>query len=437
MHIVAVGLNHRMAPVEIRERLAFTDLSLEKALLEFVPNGNGRQQIPDAHHPSVAEGTILSTCNRMEIYALAKDVKSGCEAIQRFISDFHQLPQQEFNDYLYAHSDGEAAAHLFAVASGIDSMIVGEPQILGQVRDAFEEAAAQGAAGRVLSALFRQAISVGKRARTETAISQKAVSVSYAAVELAKKIFGDLGSRQVLLIGAGEMSELTAKNLVDNGAEGIIVANRTYQRAAGLAERFGGRAIGLDRIDRALWTADIVVSSTGAPDFIVGPEMVREAMWMRRNRPLFIIDIAVPRDIDPAVQRLDNVYLYDIDDLQSVVEANIRERQKEVVQVEAIIQEELAKFMAWFRSLDVVPTITHLRQQTEEIRRAELAKAMRRLGGLSEREKNIVTAMSIGIVNKILHQPIVCLKRHANGQNGYLLTEAMCELFGLDTEGEG
>jgi glutamyl-tRNA reductase len=424
MHIVVVGLNHKAAPVEIREKLAFTSHSLEKALQKFINDDGGGQGY-------AVEGVILSTCNRTEIYALAKEVDSGYEAIRRFMADFHQLPQEEFADYLYAYDDREAVAHLFAVASGIDSMIVGEPQILGQVRDAFEEAAAQRAAGGVLSALFRQAIHVGKRARTETGISQNAISVSYAAVELAKKIFGDLGSCQVLLIGAGEMGELTVENLVGNGVKGIIVANRTYQRAVGLAERFGGRAIGLDRIGQALWTADIVISSTESPHFIIKPEMVSEAMWMRRNRPLFLIDIAVPRDIDPAVQRIENTYLYNIDDLQAVVEANIRERRKEVGKVKAIIHEEVAKFMAWFRSLEVVPTITDLKNYAEEIRRAELAKALRRLGDCSEREENIINALTMSIVNKLLHQPIVRLKKHANGHNGYLYTEAIRELFGL------
>lgn len=430
MHIVVVGLNHKAAPVEIREKLAFTGDSLEEALREFVPNdGNGKQGY-------AVEGVNLSTCNRTEIYALAKEVDSGYEAIRRFMADFHRLPQGEFADYLYAYDDREAVAHLFAVAAGIDSMIVGEPQILGQVRDAFLEASAQKAAGGVLSALFRQAIHVGKRARTETGISQSTVSVSYAAVELAKKIFGDLGSRQVLLIGAGRMSELTAKNLVDNGVEGIIVANRTYQRAAGLAERFGGRAIGFAGIGHALWTADIVISSTEAPHFIIKPEMVREAMRMRRNRPLFLIDIAVPRDIDPAVLRIENTCLYDIDDLQAVVEANIRERQKEVSKVEAIIHEEVAKFMAWVRSLEVVPTIIDLRNHAEEIRCAELTKTLRRLGDFSEREENIINALTIGIVNKMLHQPTIQLKKHADDNNGYLYTETIRELFGL-SEGQG
>jgi glutamyl-tRNA reductase len=430
MHIVVVGLNHKVAPVEIRERLAFTSDCLEEALQQFVSNdGVGKQGCG-------VEGVILSTCNRTEMYSLTKKVNSGHEAICRFMADFHRLPQGEFADCLYTHDDREAVAHLFSVASGLDSMIVGEPQILGQVRDAFQEAAAHDAVGGVMSALFRRAIHVGKRARTETGISQSAVSVSHAAVELAKKIFGDLGARQVLLVGAGEMGELTAKNLVDNGAKGIIVANRTYQRAVELAEQFGGRATGLAQVGQALWTADIVVSSTGATRFLITPEMVKEAMRMRRNRSLFLIDIAVPRDIDPAVQRIENVYLYDIDDLEAVVEANIRERQKEVGKVERLIREELADFMAWFRSLEVVPTITDLRRQAEEIRQMELDKALRRLGSLSEREENIVKALSVGIVNKILHQPTIQLKKHADGNNGYLYTEAVRELFGL-SEGQG
>lgn len=425
MHIVVLGLNHKVAPVEIRERLAFTGDSLEKALQEFVSSdGTGKQGC-------AAEGVILSTCNRTEIYAVTQEVSSGYKIICRFMSDFHRLPEREFADYLYAYDDKRAVAHLFAVASGLDSMIVGETQILGQVRDAFQEAAAHKVVGGVLSALFRRAIHVGKRARTETGISQNAVSVSYAAVGLARKIFGDLGSRQVLLIGAGKMGELTAKNLVDSGVKGIIVANRTYQRALELAERFGGQAIDFARIGHALWTADIVITSAGAPHFIIKPEVVREAMRMRRNRPLFLIDIAVPRDIDSAVQQIENIHLYNIDDLQAVVETNIRERQKEVGKVECLIHRELAEFMAWFRSLEVVPTITALRNQAEEIRQMELHKALQRLGHLSEREENIIKASTIAIVNKILHQPTIQLKKHATDNNGYLYTETIRELFGL------
>lgn len=425
--IVLVGVSHKTAPVEVLEKLAFTTSGLKQALAQLVA-GDGK---------GAAEGVILSTCNRVEIYALVNDSRVGDKQLQRFLADFHGLPPKALADHFYTHQGEAAVSHLFAVASGIDSMVVGESQILGQVREAFEAALAQGGAGPVLSALFRQAIAVGKRARTETAISQNAVSISYAAVELAKKIFGDLSSHLVLVIGAGETSELTAKTLMDSGAKGIIVVNRTYDRALTLARRWGGQALNFDHLAQALWKADIVISSTAAPYPIVRPEMVRQAMWMRRNRSLFLIDIAVPRDIDPEVGDIDNVYLYDIDDLRAVVEANLRERQREVYKVERIIREEVTRFIAWFRSLEVVPTIIDLRGQAESIRQAELEKALRRLGNLSERERNIINALTQAIVNKILHEPTVRLKRHARGRNGYVYTEAIRELFGLDEKGIG
>ncbi|MFQ6014560.1 MAG: glutamyl-tRNA reductase [Anaerolineae bacterium] len=428
MHIVVSGVSHKTAPVEVLEKLAFTTQGREEALAELVREDQNRGN-------PVAEGALLFTCNRVELYALVDDSEEGSERVGFFLSDFHGFDRGAFADYLYLYRDEAAVSHLFAVASGIDSLVVGEPQILGQVRDAFEEAASQGTIGRVLSALFRQALATGKRARTETGISQNAVSVSYAAVELARKIFGDLGSRQVLIIGAGETGELTAKTLMDNGAKGIIVANRTYDRALTLARRWGGRAWNFNRLPLALWQTDIVISSTGAPHPILRPDMVREAMRMRNNRPLFLIDIAVPRDIDPAVGAIDNVYLYDIDDLRAVVEANLQERQKEVGKVEAIVAEEAAKFMTWFHSLDVVPTISDLRRRAESIRRAELEKALRRLGDLSERERNIINALTLGIVNKILHEPTVRLKRQANERDGYRYREAIRELFALDGGG--
>lgn len=429
MHILIVGLNHKAAPVEIREKVAIPDDTLAGALDQLVNHH-------DHQNSYVPEGVILSTCNRLEVCALVRDSSFGRRDICRFLSDFHGIVPEAFQDYLYTHSDEQAVRHLFAVASGIDSMVVGESQIQGQVRQAFEAAAQQGATGNVLSALFRQAINVGKRARAKTAIGRNAVSVSHAAVELARRIFGDLAGHEVLVIGAGETSELVARNLMDNGTQGIMVANRTYERAVELAERFGGRALRFDRLVWALRAADIVISSTAAPRFIISPDVIRQARRTRHGRPLFLIDIAVPRDIDPAVQGIDNVFLYDIDDLEAVVQANIRERQKEVVKVEAIIAQETPKFMGWFRSLDAVPTIVDLRAHAESIRQAELEKALRRLHDLSDRDQNIVRALSVGIVNKILHQPTVRLKQQAKDPNGYLYSDTLRHLFGLEEREE-
>lgn len=424
MQIINVGLNHKTAPVEVREKLAFTSSDLPHALAHLpVDNGHGPGY--------VLEGVILSTCNRLEVYALVEDPDRGQEDVARFLSDIRSLPRQTFSDSLTAHSEEKAVFHLCAVACGLDSMILGEPQILGQVVEAHQLALQHGAAGAVMAALFRQALRAGKRARTETAISQHAVSVSHAAVELAKRIFGDLSCCQVLLIGAGEMAELAAKNLAANGTKGLSVINRSRGRAQRLADQVGARALGWERITQALWNVDIVISSTSAPQAIIHPDTVREAMLMRHNRPLFFIDIAVPRDVDPAVGDLPDVFLYNIDDLQAVVQTNLAHRRREIPKVEAIINQEMAAFMSWFRALDVVPTIVELRQHAESIRRAELEKALRRLEDLSDRERNIIQALTRGIVNKILHQPTIHLKEYANSRDGYRYTEAVRDLFGL------
>ena len=424
MHIVAVGLNHRVAPVEVRERLAFTSASLEDALARFRP--------PDGTFPYAPEGAILSTCNRLEVYTLASSSIDGQNAVCSFLEDCHGQNRDAFQQYLYAYADEEAIAHLFSVATGLDSMVLGEPQILGQVADAMELALASAASGKVLTTLFRQAVEAGKRARTETTISQGVTSVSHVAVELALKIFSDLSACKVLLVGAGEMAELAARTLGAFGVGDLTILNRTQERAEQLAAQFGARALGWDRLDQALWRADIIIASTGAPHAIFRPDNVRQALPMRRNRPLFFIDIAVPRNVDPQVDRLDNVYVYDIDDLETVVEASIVERRREIPKVESIVAEQQRKFVAWFRSLDVVPTIVALRKQAESVRQTEVERALRRLEILSDQEKEIIEGMTRRIVNKLLHEPVVHLKRHANGNGGYERAEVVRDLFGLN-----
>ncbi len=416
MHILVVGLNHKAAPVEVRERLAFDNGQLSAALGMLSRN--------------VDEGIILSTCNRTEVYALGHSDCLDADA-KRFLTDFHGIPLQEFDSFLYTHFQQDAVRHLFRVASGVDSMVLGEPQILGQVREAFESAEANRASGRVLSALFRHAISVGKMARTDTDISKNAASVSYAAVELAKKIFGDIRRCTVLVVGAGEMGKLTARTLLDNGAASVLVTNRTHRRAVELAERFHGRAVDFERIAEALAVSDIVISSTGASEYVIKADAVKQALRSRKNKPIFFIDIAVPRDIDPLVDKIENAYLYNIDDLQAVREANLREREKEAKKVEAIIDAEVSKFAQWYRSLEVVPTITALCDKAEGIRQAELAKALSKLGDLSDRDREKVNALTIAIVNKILHQPITRLKSHSNGRSGREYAHALRDLFDL------
>ncbi|MHB1131434.1 MAG: glutamyl-tRNA reductase [Chloroflexota bacterium] len=418
MHILLIGLNHKVAPVEVREAVAFTAEQAPAALARL------REAYPEA--------VILSTCNRTEIYVAGPADVVAANTVVRFLATFHDVQESRLTPYFYVRHDREAIRHLFAVACGLDSMIVGEPQVLGQVVAAYEQALAAGAAGSVLSALFRQAITTGKRARTETGISRNAASVSFAAVELARQIFGGLNGRRILIVGAGETGELTAKTLLDCGAHAIIVANRTRTRAEEIARRFGGSVLDFHRLAEGLAEADIVISSTGAPHYVLHRSQVEEALLRRNGRPLFLIDIAVPRDIDPKVSDLEGVHLYDVDDLHAVVEDNLRERRRELTKVERIIAEEVARFECRLQALAVVPTISALRGQAEQVRRAELERCAPYLCELDERQWRAVEAMTGAIVNKLLHAPTQRLKTWA--ESGCVDADYMAvtrDLFGL------
>lgn len=418
MHIVLVGLNHKAAPVEVRERIAFSSSQLPAALAEA--------------SRYVGEAVILSTCNRTELYTLAARPEEGAAGLCRFLSEHHRIPLGEFQQYLYRHVDLAAVGHLFSVACGTDSMLLGEPQVLGQVREAYEAALAARSAGVVLGTLFRQAIVVGKRARTETGISRNAASISYAAVELARKIFGALAERHILIVGAGTMGELTAKTLLDCGAKAVIVANRTRSRAEEIAGRFGWKVLDFAHLAQGLATADIVISSTAAPHYVLRPDLIADAMERRQHRPLFIIDIAVPRDVDPAVQGMADVYLYDVDDLHSVVEGNLRQRESEMPKVQEIVAEETAKFAAWLASLRAMPTITALRSRAELVRQREMEKAAARLRHLSAEDWQVIGALTCAIVNKILHEPTVRLKaKGSQALAGSRYVDVARDLFGL------
>jgi glutamyl-tRNA reductase len=427
MQIIQVGLSHQTAPVGIREQLAFPEAAMADALGTLCPaNGCG---------PGYAvEGAILSTCNRLEVYALVECADRGEQDIRDYLARMSGTPRAAFDAYLQVREGEGAATHLCRVACGLDSMVLGESQIQGQVGQAYQLALGQGVAGPVIGSLFRAALQAGKRARTETAINQHATSISHVAVELALQIFDDLAAKTVLLVGAGEMAELAAKNLVDNGVGHLLVVNRSQGRAASLARQFGGEALGWERLTQALWRSDIVITSTAAPHAILRPDTVGAVMHMRRNRPLFLIDIAVPRDVDPAVGELGNVFVYDIDDLQRVVAANLEQRRREVPGVQAIISQEVRAFLDWFNAREVVPTIVNLRQYADGIRETELAWAMSKLDGLSEQERNVVLAFSQRLVNKILHQPTVRLKEHAHSREAYRYTEALRDLFGIDDD---
>jgi len=430
MHIVAIGLDHHRTPVKVRENLAFPLPKRNQALRQLVRGAVNR----DAR--LLTEAVILSTCNRVEIYALARDTDQGHDHLTHFLADFHEVTVQDIAPFLYTLAGRDAVTHLCSVAAGIKSLVIGEPQIQGQVKEAFEAAQAADSIGPILSALYRTALRTGKRARAETAISQHAVSVSHAAVELARKIFDDLSPLHVLLVGSGEMSRLAAKSLLEQGAHDLTVVNRSLEHAQEMAAPFDGCALSFDDFEESLKHSDIVISSTAAPESIVRVDMVRAAMRARQHRPLFIIDIAVPRDVDPAVGRLENVFLYDIDNLKDVMEANLAQRRKEIKKVQTIVEEETAQFMRWFEALAVSPTIADLHHKAETIRQAEVEKALRRLGTLSDRERNIVEALSKGIVNKLLHRPTVRLKDEATNGNGYVYTTTLRELFGLTGEDE-
>ena len=422
MHIIATGLSHKTAPVEIRERLAVTAGQLASALEAL------REQ------PGVAEGVILSTCNRTEVYASLGSPENP--VVERFLAERCGLDPDGLRSHLYRHLDRAAVAHLFRVASGTDSMAIGEYQILAQVKQALTCAQTQDSARAVLGQLFQTALAVGKRARAETDIGSGAFSIAGYAVALARQIFESLAQKRVLVLGAGEMAEATARSLVSAGATSVFVANRTFERAEALARELGGEAVRFDDLESSLSGADIVIASTAAPHAVVHRELVARAMRARRHAPLFLIDIAVPRDIEPAVGRLDNVYLYDIDDLQGVVAADAASRQREVEKVEAIVQQEADRFMRWFRSLAVAPTIRALQEKLEGIRRRELELALARLSGLSEQDREALERLTKSIVDKTLHSPAIQLRGGA--EDGERIDQAaiLRRLFELEEPAE-
>ena len=419
MAIVVVGLNHTTAPVAVRERLAFSDATLAEALAYFRP-------------PEAQELVILSTCNRVEMYMQTSDVDASMASAVAFMAACHAVPPTQFTPHLYQLSDLEAVRHLFRVAASLDSLVLGEPQILGQVKAAYLAAQAAGRTGMIFSQLFERALRVAKTIRTETGISDHAVSVSYAAVELAKKIFESLQQRTVMVLGAGDTAELAARHLVSQGVTSVFIANRTSERAVLLAQALQAKAIPWEAFPEHLAYTDIVISSTSAPHPIIQPAMVREALRARRSRPMFFIDIAVPRDVDPAVNTLENVFLYDIDDLQNVVQENRRERQREALEAEALVWQEVRQFQQWLTVRDAVPTIVAMRQHAEAIRLQELEKALHKLGPLDERQRRVLEDLTCGIVNKLLHAPTVYLKRASPEGQGRDAVHVVRHLFNLD-----
>jgi glutamyl-tRNA reductase len=421
MNILVVGLSHKTAPVAVRERVAFAPTAMERPLHELLAL------------PAISEAIIVSTCNRVELYATSREPEAAISQMRRFLTSYHGLEAGSLDENLYEHQGEEAIRHVFRVASSLDSMVIGEPQILGQIKTSYGYAAEFKTAGLILNRFLHKAFSVAKRVRTETAIAGNAVSVAFAAVELARKIFGTLEGKNVLLIGAGEMCELAARHFINNGVSQVHVTNRTFERAVKLAEEFKGRAIAFDDFPDHLHQIDIVLTSTGASTFILGAKKVEEVIKQRKNKPMFFIDIAVPRDIDPRVNDVDNVYLYDVDDLQGVVAANLKERHKEAKKAEGIIEEEIAAFDRWLATLDVVPTIVALRSRFEEIRRAEVDKTFgAALKNLGDKERRSVEALTAAIINKLLHAPITLLKQEQNDDSTDSSVHAVRTLFNLE-----
>ncbi|HLA51099.1 MAG TPA: glutamyl-tRNA reductase [Thermodesulfobacteriota bacterium] len=424
MNLIVVGLSHKTAPVEIRERLSFPVQTIGEPL----------NRLCTAYE--INEGVIISTCNRVEVFAVTRDIEKGLWQVKKFLSEYHNIPLEGLDKHLYAYTSEDAVRHIFRVSSGIDSMIIGEPQILGQVKDAYGYALQHKTAGVIMNKLFHKAFSVAKRIRTETKIGSSAVSVSYAAVELAKKIFGTLEGKIAMLIGAGEMAELAARHLLSSGVQEIIVANRTYEKAIEMAKGFNGTPIMFREFTHYLKKVDIVIASTAAPKFIIHPEQIEEVIKERKNRSMFFIDISVPRNIDPLINNIDNIYLYNVDDLQGVVEANLKERAKEAKEAEAIINEELGNFHRWVKSLDVVPTIVALKKKLEEIRKGEMEKALSGMNNLQEKDKETIDAMTKAIINKVVHDPVTHLKKEADKVEGDFYIEAARKLFDLDAEAD-
>ena len=421
MNLIVFGINHKTAPVEVREKLAIP----EKALGDNL-------RLLEERAPGLREKVVLSTCNRTEIYARVSDVASGVDELKRFLCGYHEVDRAALDKAAYVLVLEDAVEHLFKVASSLDSMIVGEPQILGQVKGAYRAAREYSATGAIINRLFEQSFNVAKRIRTETGIAENAVSVSFAAVELAKKIFGDLEGKTALLIGAGEMIELAVKHLMAQGVETVLVANRTYDRAKELAVQFNGEAVKFDHLHEELKRCDIVISSTGAPHFVVRKDLAEKVIGQRQNRPMFFIDIAVPRDIEPSVNEIDNCYLYNIDDLHQVVEANMVERAREAQRAEEIVKSEVEQFFVWLDRLEMAPTTIALRQNVEAVRKAEMEKTLGRLAALSPEDKEAIDRMTQSMINKIIHHPIANLKRKAESEEGHNYLKAVRYLFGLD-----
>lgn len=420
MHILVVGLNYRTAPVEVRERFSFAEKDMPQALQELLRT------------KSVLEGVIIATCNRTEIYVVVDRLHMCGYFIRCFMERWFGVPREEFTRHLYIYEEDQAIRHLFRVACGLDSMVLGETQILGQVKNAFLLSQSEKGTGTWFNMLFKQAVTLGKRAHSETAIGESAVSISYAAVELGKRIFGSFSGKRVLIFGAGKMSELTAKHLSGGGAEEVLVANRTFARAQELAAKCGGTPCTMQDAMQRLEEVDILISSTGAEGYVITSAQVARSMKQRQHRPLFMIDIAVPRDIEPAIGELENVFLYDIDDLEGIVESNMEMRRGEAAKIETMIEGEMDAFASWLQTLGVKPVIRALQEKAAGIHESTLDSLFNKLPELDERQRKVIRRLTKSIVNQMMHDPINRIKELAGEQQGAEALEMFTHIFALE-----
>ncbi len=420
MHILSVGINFKTAPVEIRERLSFQEQDLSLAMKQL------------SQQKSILENVIVSTCNRTEVYAVVDQLHTGRYYIKDFLSKWFNIDKDEFSPYLFFYENEHAVEHLFRVSCGLNSMVLGETQILGQVRSSFLIGQEEKTTGTIFNHLFKEAITVAKKGHSETEIGSNAVSVSYAAVELAKKIFGSLKDQHVLIIGAGKMGELAAENLYGNGVEKVTVVNRTFEKAKDLADKFKGQPKSLQELQCALLEADIVISSTGAQGYIITKEMMADVERIRKGRPIFMVDIAVPRDLDPAIEELDSVFLYDIDDLEGIVEANLAERKKAAEEIELMIEEAIVAFSQWVNTLGVVPVINALREKALAIQAETMKSIERKLPHLTEREQKVLNKHTKSIINQLLKEPILQIKELAAEPNAEESIALFTKIFGIE-----
>lgn len=422
MHILTVGLNYKTAPVEIRERLTFSEDTLDEAMKAL------------KNQKSILENVIISTCNRTEIYAVVDQLHTGRYYIKQFLADWFEIDKEEFTPYLRITENDGALEHLFRVSTGLDSMVLGETQILGQVKQAFLTSQQTKTTGTIFNELFKQAITFGKRAHKETEIGEHAVSISYAAVELAKKVFGTLENKHIAILGAGKMGELAAKNLQGSGASDITVINRTVEKAKNLAAKFNAKAEPIEHLYDILTKADILISSTGSNSVVIKKEELKKVQQQRENKNLFLVDIAVPRDIDPEIRSIDNVFLYDIDDLQGIVDSNLEARKTAAEKIEILIEKEIVGFKEWLKTLGVVPVISALRNKALRIQQETMKSIERKMPDLTVREKKVLNKHTKSIINQMLKEPITQAKELAGSNDAENALQLFVDIFGIEEE---